>query len=787
MAEKNYNTSYGYFSEDGKEYIIKTPLTPRPWVNVISNSKNYGLVISQAGGGYSWCKHARENRITRWNQDIVRDNWGKFIYIRDNKTGKFWSATYQPVKKSPKNYKCRHGLGFSTFESLHNDIRTTLTVLAAPDDTLEIWSLTLENLSSKKRDLSLFTYLEWALGVAPDAHREFHKLFIETKYDPEQKALLAEKRLWTIQTQDGIAWNKSWDYIAFHSSSVRPVSFEGDKENFLGQYGDFSEPAAVKKGICSNSDGKWNDSIGSLHINVKLDGRQKKKVVFTLGLAKDKRQVDKLIERYCCITGAEEALEKVKKSWTDLLDSFHIETPDKGFNFINNYWLRYQAISSRLWGRSAYYQVGGDFGYRDQLQDSQIFLTINSKDGMVQHWWNPLNDIGAKNNITDNLLWLPFVTINYLKETADYDLLKEKVGYLDSNRKTSVYDHCLKAIDKSLSRLSPRGLPLLGEGDWNDGLCRAGDKWKGESVWLGHFLCGILSEWSVLLTRLNKRKVAQRFKEEAKKLKDNINEHAWDGKWYIRATRDDGIVLGSKTREEGKIFLNAQTWAIINGIIPPARLKTVLESLDKYLYREYGPILFFPAYSKVDAKIGYLSRYAPGARENGGLYTHAACWAIIAEVVAGRAAKAWDLYNRFMPIKRGMKPDFYKVEPYVTCGNVDGPDSKNFGRGAWSWYSGSAGWYFKVGIEWLLGIRAEYDGLRIEPILPDDWGECSVKRVFRGATYNIKIFKYDGPDQIIVDGKVHSSNVIPAFKDKKEHSVIFRITKNYPLRARRIS
>ena len=802
MKQRYYETPYGYFTDEGREYVIKTPTTPKPWINVISNNKNYGLVVSQTGGGYSWYRHARQNRLTRWNQDIVCDNWGKYIYIRDNKTGKFSSCTYQPTKSKTKHYECRHGLGYTVFENLWNDILCTLTITVAPNDTIELWSLTLENKSNKKKDLSLFTYFEWALGVAPDEHREFHKLFIETEYDSKNSSMFATKRLWTVQTRDGIPWNSPWDYVAFHSSSIKASSFEGDKESFLGQYGDMNEPRAVKNGKCENTQGKWNDSIASLNVNLKLDAKQKKNVVFTLGLAENKKLAEKLVSKYNNVSAAEDTVKKAKKSWLDLLSSFHIETPDKGFDFLNNYWLRYQAISGSIWGRSAYYQIGGDFGFRDQLQDSQIFLTIDPnltrkqlllnaehqfKDGTVQHWWNPLNDIGCKNNITDNLLWLPFIAISYLKETADFDFLKEKVGYLDSNRKTSVFDHCLKAIEKSINRVSSRGLPLIGEGDWNDGLCRAGDDWKGESVWLAHFLYGILVEWSTILNRLNKKKIAHKFKEEAQKLKNNINKHAWDGKWYIRATRDDGIILGSKSQEQGKIFLNAQTWAIINGIIPQERLQSVLEALDKHLYREYGPILFHPAYSKPDKKIGYLSRYAPGTRENAGLYTHAGCWAVIAEVMAQREAKAWDLYNSFMPIRRGMDPDFYKAEPYVTCGNVDGPDSANFGRGAWSWYSGSAGWYYKAAVDWLLGIRAEYDGLRVEPVLPDDWNECTIKRVFRGTTYNISIFKYDGPDQIIIDGKVHNSNIIPIFKDKKQHNVVFRITKNYPVKARKIS
>lgn len=800
MITRNFETPYGYFSEDGKEYIIKKPQTPRPWINIISNSKNYGLAISQAGSGYSWYIHARENRITRWNQDLVRDNWGKFIYIRDNKKGQFWSSTYQPVKKTSKHYRCRHGLGYTTFENIYNDILSTLTIFVPPDDSLEIWLLTLENQSSRKRDISLFTYLEWALGIDPNVDKELRELFIESKYETKQKALFATKRLYPVQTNNTITQNKLSDYIAFHACNIKPTSWDSDKEKFLGLYRNFDNPIAVSRGNCFKSEGKWNDSIASLHVNIKLNSKQKKKLFFVLGSAKNKKEAERLIAKYNSISVAEEALSKTQKMWLDMCNTLEVDTPDKGFNIINNYWLKYQTISARLWGRSSYYQIGGDYDFRDQLQDSQIYLTINPKltkekillsashqfkDGTVQHWWNPLSDTGSRINKTDDHLWLPYVVINYLKETADYEFLKEKAGYLDSNRRTSIYDHCLKSIDCTLNRLSSRGLPLVGEGDWNGSFCRAANEYKGESIWLGHFLYGILSEWSYLLFRFNKKKIAQKLKDEAQVLKGNINKYGWDDKWYTWAITDDGVKLGSKTQQEAKIFLNAQTWAIINKVVPPSRLKSILNSLDKYLYFDFGPILLYPAFVKSNSKIEYLSRYAPGTRENGGLCTRAACWTVIAEVVAGRPEIAWDLYNRFLPIRRGMNPDLYKTEPYVTSGNTDGPDSKNFGQGGWSWYSGSACWLFKVGIEWLLGIRAEYDGLKIDPILPDDWSECYVKRVFRKATYKISIIKYDGPDQIIVDGKIHRSNIIPAFSDRKEHNVIFRTAKNYPLRARR--
>lgn len=785
-----FETEYGFFTPDGREYVIKTPITPKPWINVISNG-DYGFVISQAGSGYSWRTHASLNRITRWEQDLIKDDWGKYIYIKDEESGEFWSPSWKPVCKKPQDFKIRHGQGYSIFETRYFDIETKLTMFVAKDDPIEIWHLNIKNVSNKSRKLSTFTYLEWNLGAAPDWHREFHKTFIETSLLNNLNCIIAEKRMWEIPNEKGQNWNRSWEYTAFHAVNEKVSGAEGSKDKFLGRYNSLSNPQALLDSKLTNTFGKWEDSIASLKNDISLEPGEEKTLIFLLGAVKktgEKENLTSLIKKYQDEQNVKTELEKVKKMWEEMFSKFTVETPDKGLDFLINRWLKYQAISGRLWGRTAYYQTGGAYGFRDQLQDSQIFLYIDPEktknqiklhaahqysDGSVLHWWHPISEIGLKNNISDNRLWLTFVTVKYLKETNDFEFLKEKVSFLDGGEGT-IYEHCIKAINYNLERLSSRGLPLIGDGDWNDGMNAVGTEGKGESVWLGHFLYGILQEFSYVCQKVGDIKNKTRFLKEATTLKENINKYTWDGEWYTRAYKDNGEPLGSKNCEEGKLYLNAQTWAIINDTANQERKKIAYQSIKKYLFKDYGPLLFQPAYKTPDPKIGYLTRYAPGVRENGGLYTHAGTWAVLAAAKM-KDPDTYNIYKSFMPIYRGMEPEKYLAEPYVTPGNVDGPDSPYFGRGGWTWYTGSAAWYFIVGVEGILGLKPDWNGLIIDPLLPEGWKEANVKRYFRGKLLNIT-YKKSSEKKILVNGKKLEGNLLNP-KDYKEE--ILNVTVYY--------
>lgn len=757
QQQKQFETEFGYFTDN--EYVITRPDTPRPWVNVICPG-DYGIVVSQTGSGYSWRTHASLNRITRWNQDLICDDWGKFLYIRDEESGAFWSPAWKPVCAELESYECRHGFGYTKFISQQNGIRSELTLFVPPGEPLEIWKLTLTNLTSQQRKLSVWSYFEWNLGEGPDSHREFHKTFIETELHHDQKILLASKRLWTILNAEGQHWNRSWDYVAWHGVSESLKGGSGSKDSFVGAYGSFQNPGALMTGkYLGKTTGKWDDAVGSLCCEMQLAPDESKSTVWTLGAAQSKKEALALSKKYQSVSAADEAFDAARDFWKDVLKRSRTETPDAAFNLLANDWLKYQALSSRIWGRTGYYQAGGAFGYRDQLQDSQIFLHLEPSRtkkqillhaahqyprGMVQHWWHPITGEGPKSKYSDDFLWLPFVTANYLKETGDFKILTEKVPFLTENGRkpldASVHGHCKKAIGWALKRRNKRGLPLIGTGDWNDGLSVAGWKDKGESVWVAQFLYGILNEFCEAIQRAVRMKIISTseakqvkiYQKEAARLYRAINDYGWDGKWYWAASCDDGTLIGSRKAKEGKIHLNPQTWAVFNRIVPEERLESVLQSVETYLYRDYGPLVLYPAYQTPDERIGYLTRYAPGVRENGGLYTHAGTWAIQMECFLKRREKAWELFKKFCPVDRGMDPRLYQCEPYVTPGNVDGPDSAFYGRGGWTWYTGSAAWLYRIMLEWILGVRPEWEGLQIDPCVPDHWNDFQLERVYRG-------------------------------------------------------
>lgn len=776
---EKFSTKYGYFTDDGNEYVITTPKTPRPWVNVISNG-SYGLVVSQTGGGFSWDVHSEFNRITRWHQDLIQDNWGKYIFIKNNTTGEVWSPTWQPVKTELDKYECRYGLGFAKFKSTYKDITTELTLFVPFDNTLEIWDLKLHNNSDAKADLSLFTYFEWVLGSSNDYHREFHKLFLETKFDEKINGILATKRLWDIPLGERGHWNIDYEYTGFFASNKKVDSYDGDKESFLGNYGSLTNPKAITDGKLSNKAGVYNDSIASLNINLTIEPGKSERVNFYLGLKKNKEEIEETVNKYFSFQSVDDALKEVSKRWNELLGEFEIETPDEALNFTVNKWLRYQAISGRLWGRTAYYQQSGAFGFRDQLQDSLVFLPIapektkeqiklharhQFEDGTVLHWWHPISETGLSTKMTDDLLWLPFVVYQYVEETGDYSILNEVETFYADHKRVTIYEHCIKAIDKVLNRLSERGLPLIGAGDWNDGLSAVGLDMEGESIWLAEFFYLILNQFQKISEAIGKKDISERLKTESDKLKEAYNKYAWDGEWFWRATKDSGEKIGSKENKEGKIYLNAQTWSVISGIADSDKKTTAMKSVEKHLLKNNGCLLLYPAYSKPDKYIGYLSRYAAGRRENGGVYSHAAAWAVWAFALLKQPEQAFESCKRLCPIYSGKDADKYAAEPYVMPGNIDGPDSPNYGMAGWTWYTGSASWFQKTAVDWILGIRASSEGLIIDPLIPKEWNGYKVKRKFRGTVYNIEITNNNHVSNVVnkieVEGKEIEGNVVP--------------------------
>ncbi|MCK6601208.1 MAG: glycosyl transferase family 36 [Bacteroidetes bacterium] len=776
-----FKTKYGGFSDDGNEYVISTWKTPKPWTNVLTNG-DYGLVISQTGGGFSFLTHSEFNRLNRWHQDIVQDNWGKYLYIKNNRTGKIWSPTWQPVKQDPESYEVRFGFGYAVFTSEFAGIRAELTILIPIGHNLEIWDVKLTNLTAEPADLSVFSYFEWCLGSSADHHREFHKCFIETEFDKDLNGFVAGKRIWEIPLGDRGHWNIEYPYKGFLTTTAPVTAFECDKENFLGNFGDLLSPEAVRTSKMTGTAGIWYDPVASLQSDIQITPGETYRYQYFAGIQEKREDIASVTARFNSGSKVDEALAGVKAYWAGLLGTLEIETPDAEMNLFINKWVRYQAIAGRLWARTAYYQQSGAFGFRDQLQDSLIWLPVNPEntvkqmrlharhqfqDGQVLHWWHPITETGLPTNMVDDLLWLPFVLIHYLWETDDRNVLDLEEPYYDNaSLKEGLYSHSVKAIEKVFTRFSTRGLPLIGAGDWNDGLSAVGLEMKGESVWMAEFFYFILTRFAPVCRMKGESKRADDYEKKAADLKKAFDLHAWDGEYFYRGTKDSGEKFGSRENEEGKIFLNAQTWSVMSGIADRDKQEKALDAVKRLLIFNNGPLLLNPGYSKPDKYIGYLTRYAAGRRENGGVYMHAATWAIWAYALHRDPATAYDVFRKICPVVKGTEnPDLYQAEPYVTPGNIEGPTSALYGRAGWTWYTGSAGWLAKVTVDWILGIRTTEAGLIVDPCIPAEWKSYTVKRLYRHTEVIIRISNPDGlsggVNSMRINGKEFAGNVIP--------------------------
>lgn len=784
--KKLFESKYGYFSENGYEYTITDPKTPRPWVNVISNG-DYSVIVSQNGSGYSWRGNAGENRITRFYQDLIKDDWGKYFYIRDLESKEFWSLGFKPVMQDYDSYEVVHGIGYTIIRQLKNDIYSEIKFFVSHEYPVEIIEIKIKNKGSKSRKLDITSYVEWVLGSFPDEHREFHKIFCDSSYS--ENTISVEKLISAFPDEKGRHNNKSWDQKAFHSVSENVKSYEGDKENFIGMYRSEKNPLAMENEKLSGKTGRFTDPIASLQVETEIKPGEEKTIIYTIGTAyKDKENFEDLSKKYLSEKASEEEFRNVKKFWAEFLEKEHVETPDEAFNIMTNIWLKYQAISGRIWAKSGYYQVSGGYGFRDQLQDSLIFLSSKPeltrkqlvmhaghqfREGDVLHWWLTIGNWGPRTKCSDDLLWLPFIASYYFDETGDLSLLKEIIPYYDGGEDT-FYIHCKKSIEKVFSRFSPRGIPLMGDNDWNDGLSAVGTDWKGESFWMAEFLYMTLEKFEKFTEYENDKEFSERIKEVKESLKEAFNKYGWDGEWFLQATTDSYEKVGSKENEEGKIFLNPQIWAVMSGITTEDKNKKVMEKVTDYLLKDYGTLLLFPAYTKPRTDIGYVTRYAPGLRENGGVYTHAATWSVWAYSMIGDKKHSYEAYKRICPPNRSEDIEKYFAEPYVTSGNSDGPLSPNFGRGGWSWYTGSAQWLQRVAVENIIGVQATDNGLKITPCIPDEWEKVTLRRIYRNSVYNIEIINKKGSviiKEIFADGNKISSDVIPVFEDNKEHEI----------------
>lgn len=769
---------YGHFAAGGREFCITNYRTPRPWVNVVGN-RRVGLAVSQTGSGFSWIDNSQLGVITRWQQEFGQDASGKFLYVRDADHGDIWSLAPAPCFPAYAAYQCRHGLGYSVFETTIHGISARWTLFCDVHETVELWLVELTNTTDRARRLELSGFVEWNCGVQPSPRREFHKLFLETAYDPERRAIVARNHMWEVHSERYGHWNTSFPYVCAFAATEPVQAAQGDRVAFLGRNRGCEAPEALAADRWQPRFGRHEDPIGVLRSVVTLPPGESRKLGYVLAMAENDAGLNGLLNRYVDCAVMTRSLEAAQRDWRDRFAGHRLTTPDIGVDLLVNDWVRYQAIAARIWGRCGYYQQSGAYGFRDQLQDSQVWLTIDPAecrkqinlhaahqfaDGSVYHWWHPLSEQGHITKMTDDLLWLAFVTANYIRETGDASVLRDEQRFLDDNQPAPLLEHVRRAFARVFKRTSPRGLPYIGAGDWNDGLNAVGLLEKGESIWLGHFLAGLLADWSHIHAQLAERELAEDYRKRREALVTAINQHGWDGEWYFRATLDDGSKLGSRECRAGRIFLNAQTWAILNDVADAKRAEQCWKAVRENLVNEVGALLLAPAFDQPVAEIGYITRYAPGLRENGGVYTHAATWAIAAAAKMRDSVTVGRLLEAINPTNKD--PERYWAEPYVLPGNVDGPLSPYFGRGGWTWYTGSAAWLHRVVSEWVLGVRPTWKGLVIDPCLPPGWNKASMVRPYRGNTYRIFLERADdastGPQhELAVDSAGLPGNVIP--------------------------
>jgi cyclic beta-1,2-glucan synthetase len=770
----------GGFTADGREYcvLVRCPdaqvgrlngqpghaplpaplLPPAPWVNVVANP-TFGFLVSEAGSGFTWAGNSQSNRLTSWSNDPVADPPSEVIYLRDEATGETWCPTPLPVPSQAPTL-VRHGQGYTTFERNTHGIEHELTLFVPLDAPVKLIRLRARNAGPQPRQLTATFYAEWVLGMTRDSSA----MHVMTELDPDTGALLARN---AFRNEFGGA-------VAFVDVDRRPRTIAGDRNEFLGRHGSLASPAALTRTDLSGRVGAGMDPCAAVQARFDLEPGTTTDLVFLLGEAEDLDAARRLLRRYRDPDAVSEALRDVKDSWDRTLQAVQVRTPDPGMDLLLNRWLLYQVRACRLWARSAFYQSGGAFGYRDQLQDvcallhaapaearAHILLAASRQfvEGDVQHWWHPPTGRGVRTRISDDLLWLPSATAHYVRATGDLSILDEQVPYLEaaplgpgreeelalpsvSRCSGPLYEHCRRAIERAY-RLGPHGLPLMGSGDWNDGMNRVGKGGKGESVWLAWFLIDTLRRFAEIAEARGDATGAALDRDRAEALREAIEKHAWDGAWYLRAFYDDGTPLGSARGGECQIDSVAQTWAVISGGADADRGRKAMESVHERLVRPGEGIirLLDPPFDDGPHDPGYIKGYLPGIRENGAQYTHAAVWVAQAAALLGQGSRAHELFRILNPVYHAMDSEGvarYKVEPYVLAGDVYS-QPMHLGRGGWSWYTGSAGWLYRVGLESILGLRRTGDVLTMNPCIPPQWPGFEVAYNFGATTYRIII------------------------------------------------
>ncbi len=805
FLELPYFNSLGGFTPDGREYAIYLgpgTHTPAPWVNVMANP-NFGTLVSETGSGFTWFGNSQRNRLTPWSNDPVTDPPAEALYLRDEETGVTWTPTAAPIREETA-YRVRHGAGYTVFEHNSQGIEQELTVFVPVDenggDPVKLQRLRIRNDSARPRKLSLTYYLEWTLGE----NREASQMQVVTHWDDEIQALIARNR---YHPEYG-------DRVAFAAINPPADSYSGDRTAFIGRNRSLGNPAAMGRIRLSSRTGAGLDPCAALRVTLELSPGGRAEITCLLGQAESLDEAHQLVSTYREGLAWEAALSRTKAWWDDLLGTIEVRTPERATDFLINRWLLYQSLSCRIWGRSAFYQSGGAFGFRDQLQDVMALIyaapqlarrhlllaaSRQFKEGDVQHWWHPPSGAGTRTRISDDPLWLPYVVAHYIRSSGDVDLLNREVPFLEgpllksgqpesfgtpeiASERATLFEHCRRAVQCSLN-FGPHGLPLMGAGDWNDGMNLVGAGGRGESVWLAWFLVDVLQGMVELSEVLDQAELSRTYQQERKALIERVERSAWDGEWYLRAIFDQGTLLGSSSSQEAKIDSLPQSWAWLSGAADPDRAGRALDSGWKYLVKEEeGLVLLFdPPFDRSEPSPGYIQAYPPGVRENGGQYTQAALWLAMALARRGDGRRAVELLRLLNPIERARDPETlwrYGLEPYVVAADIYRLPGR-IGQGGWSWYTGSAAWMYRAWVEEVLGLKIRGDSLQLNPVIPGNWEGFHLRYRHGEAVYDIQVENPEGLERgvawVELDGQRLPEGLIPLERTLIKHRVVVRL------------
>jgi cyclic beta-1,2-glucan synthetase len=775
----------GGFAAGGREYVTILEAgrwLAAPWVNVIANAA-FGFQAGVEGSGYTWSLGSRENQLTPWSNDPVTDRPGEVLYVRDEASGELWGPTALPIRSGSAPYVAAHGQGYSRFEHSARGVALELVQYVPLEDPIKISRLTLRNTSERTRRLSVTAYVEWVLG----ASRAASALSIVTDIDPRTGALFARN-----------PWNLGFgSRVAFADLGARQTAWTGDRREFLGRHGTLDSPAALAAEAppLSKRTGAGLDACGALQAPVVLEPGGTAEIVFFLGEAASEAEAQALVERYRA-SDLDAVLREVAVFWDEVLGAIQVKTPDRAMDVMLNRWLLYQTLACRVWARAGFYQASGAYGFRDQLQDGMALALSRPAltrehllraagrqfvEGDFQHWWLPPSGQGVRTRISDDRVWLACATAHYVATSGDRAVLDERVAFIEgrplaagghdayfqpmpAEERASLFEHCARGLDRSLA-VGAHGLPLIGTGDWNDGMNRVGEHGKGESVWLGWFLHATLAAFAPLATARGEHARAASWLAHAAALKDSLERDGWDGDWYRRGYFDDGTPLGTAASDECRIDSIAQSWAVLSGAAEPARARRAMAAVEQHLIRPGDglALLFTPPFDRAPLDPGYIKGYPPGIRENGGQYTHAAAWSVIAFAALGQGDQAAALFSLLNPINHAAtRADVqrYKVEPYVVAADIYSVPP-HVGRGGWTWYTGSAGWLYRAGIESILGFCLQGTSFLLEPCIPRSWPRFELTYKHHSARYHITVENPRGVSRGISSATLDGNALLP--------------------------